>query len=847
MRRNRYQHFLAQRKSRCVLAIGLMSGVCAAMSATSEIQLPTYLSVRQDFPIELPDGCHAELRRASAFKKAPYAAYSDVADVASYDVMCVAREIRIDRPLRTNGGSVFLFSKRLVISAPIDTRVYFRAKTVDHFVRPAEWPQYDGKSVPYMGKIYNEKTRRVIDALTPGEPMAKLFRDYYSRCIDCVQTTSDTWLPELPSGLTPPFINWAIFLTADNRPKDYPRNGLAPPSAELNAYAVSSGNITIAASQLVAPGFTGPQNLSLDPLDCGPTVSFVQPLLDARGSRGGRGGLGQPNNCINDPLHRAGVGSSCDPRKEETGWNAAGGEGGDAGNITVLRFGPNAIDEALVRRISSADGGLPGSNRKVHVPHADRKIASVCEIPAEPTRWTSAKSGMPGIVRIGVETEPELWTLAQRTAKTFDAIFDHDLVELADRLRRDNRISSLTFDQHLRTSLTQMLAEAQRLLVERTIQVISETEIPKASRSETFWIPEAPSAGADFPTSTKVVFGWLRELENVGAGDDVQSYLYHRGGVLSSQAGQAQLITEIRSIRESILDSQEVLAKANQALVDMLEHQIDLDTRQLRADLQERALRLEREISTRIAEFNAKAKEANRAYRNGVLKYGKGIATFATSGNATELGQAFLELQALRGPDIPPIPELQALLGRAREFQETVEKAISRLRSDLRKNQIESVVSVLRAKATHEAMLSKRTQQFPDLYKAILTSYIHDPSHRESALRSNMSELFAYVDHAAEPSFSLQGDVVAERCNSVAADLGFVDRSFLWLRGWVVTDACLALAANTEDERTAYGDVKFQLAAKSLRLPIVVIRPFDSGLRLFNSQGFSEIDVDATD
>lgn len=264
-----------------------------------------------------------------------------------HDIVCVGSTISVTSPLFSNGGDILIYADSLALNAPVNTRAHFLRTGINRYVARQPEP-------PWFGFTYG--FYRIDYSL-----YARAIEEYYVGCEmgDCLEFGSSTWSPELPSGLSPHPRSWYCSPFSGHLAAGHPlcitygspfKNlyhghdqfafGVPFPAQALAANGVRSGRIAIFARVISQA-----------------TVSIAQPLLDTRGSRGGRGGLGAPPGKA--PGLIAGPG----------GLNAPGGDGAGAGDVTVSLIGsslPNPIAQACSRitRITSASGGQPGISQK---------------------------------------------------------------------------------------------------------------------------------------------------------------------------------------------------------------------------------------------------------------------------------------------------------------------------------------------------------------------------------------------------------------------------------------------------------------------------------------------------
>jgi hypothetical protein len=850
-----------------LLALLILSGnadaqaLKARQGATSDIVLPSYLQVLASFPIDIPRGCHARLKRSNAMERLPLRAYRDSEFLYSYDVLCVGALITVDRPIRTRGGTVFILAKRIVINAPIDTRPYFRARQIDHYGQPDEWPKYTRKDVEVgsMAEKCNASTVAVNAVLNHVPNLKLLYEDYFIRSTEQVVASDEVWLPELPAGVTPPFINY--FVAYSRSPRDFPRNGLTPPDDAIDWAEVRSGDIVLVASDIRHRTLEGIVGDAPDPLDCSAKNSFVSPLLDARGARGGRGGLGQPDHCISNPLGRGKLTMSC--IREASGLNAAGGRGAPAGSIFIHRFGQaeGATDGELLS-VSRVTGGPPGSRAKFRVP-TNGKISAVCAIPPSGERWPAPMSGEPGVVALDRIGEGEAWQLAFDTAKTLDSIFAYDALELASRAEKDSTVTSVTFEQHIRSRVYGLLAESQAALVTSTLALIgfSETKPSTSPGKRTIWKPDDAFLLDGLPPGPRSALEERYILRSSDSLSDIQRYLREVGGVLNIDPSFAQITADLRLLREAAIANQSRLSSIESTLRQLLKVSVDVDLRGVAASVRDRIEATEAQIKRLNETYEKSSKGAHREYKKLLGNYALSIATFAlgaasldkaaTAGQVKasdkkmesglgQIGKSFLALRNFKWPEAPNVQDTKKALEDLRDFQNALEAATARARSDLERATDHSLARALSTAADHESLVSKRVRHFSELYKATWAGYALGAAPSDRLMASNFEDLRDYVLASRTTAFDFGALNVKGDCSGNREQLSEAARDLLRDQKWVVHEGCL-LIKPAGRQRSFFGTLVVPRAQAPVILPVVVEENLNTGMRSYDSRPFGAI------
>jgi hypothetical protein len=176
-----------------------------------------------------PDKCHGLARSDVYFDQAKFHAidkgkYDEVSLGMKRDVVCVGDQIIIDSPVYTNGGDIFIFANKIVITQPIDTRIFRPFKLENLFAEPIP-----GTDCEPGG--FRDSCRNTLGLLRSGrqeftKAIRAAFLDYYD-CNGCRQIGDKKYVARMPDGLVPA-MNPA-------GPHPHERPGFPPPDDRVNA------------------------------------------------------------------------------------------------------------------------------------------------------------------------------------------------------------------------------------------------------------------------------------------------------------------------------------------------------------------------------------------------------------------------------------------------------------------------------------------------------------------------------------------------------------------------------------------------------------------------------------
>ena len=312
----------------------------------------------------------------------------------------------------TSGGDITILARKLRLNAPIDTRPYFRrASVVPHAGLDAAPTSYE-LAYPYpvpaghwpvpagdQARLRQLETS-AEEALKYDKTARDLANDYYTRCADCIKGASEIWIPELPSGLTPTFINWPLFHFAKEVRDVAERRGIHPIKA-----AVQSGDVFAFVGTIETKDNLPTPRIAPDPLSCVQDQTFQLALFEVGGARGGRGGLGQPNACTGDPMNRkeyskysclSGIG----------GANSDGGVGGNAGSVLLGFLTHHEKDMTAQVNVK----GGPGGSMSRFVMPRDYTSSNICNFRdglQKEISWQEVDKDYPIGTTVTVTLDPE--------------------------------------------------------------------------------------------------------------------------------------------------------------------------------------------------------------------------------------------------------------------------------------------------------------------------------------------------------------------------------------------------------------------------------------------------------
>lgn len=731
-------------------------GSAAAQVATSPITYPA-------------ESCHAVARDAVAvYSTAPLnqSSYEEFqTQQTRWDIFCFGENLVIEQPIRSNGGSIVLVANRLEVSAPIDSRPYFKASESRPF---------------YIGLPEKEKFR------DGSQDLIELFRGYYTKAPDAVKIGNEVWLPELPSGTT-----GISHFSCENPNLASPslRPALPPPDSVTQWDTTRPGDIVVFASSIkVNPSTLGSRTLYTgDPLDCGAETGFSGAAFIASGLRGGRGGVGGALAPFGDKGVRAGGGGVRNPVRfrcaDETYLrpgllNVAGGRGGPGGNVSLYLVN-TTISEAQQSDLAqyiAVGGGSPGSTRKVRTPAwkgtKGPKSLDACGFLDEQPRWDAAASGEPGTRVVRQIGASEAFVLISRLILTRDARTDYNFKELLLRAEADSAVLGLSFESYFERRLLESIVSAQGRLA---ILLAEDVAAGNPSAAETLpplfhGLSIDAISSAPTPPAIASQLRYLAAFDAIGGSTPRDSYFANIGGVLNLRNRNAYADWNAIAQRAESASIPTKLDELRKTLVDIASSVNDI-----------RRLVLVNDYKASIASLVARINEVEELTRRqaggnldlivaSLTKASKAGAAFAAAAANNNVGGAALStaefLSAVddynrqvieRSIEISTLPELRAALaGLTAELDAFLALSASE-RARLTRERERAVLELLDSRVREAALIASRGSIYGDLVGLSIASWATDPARNRTSLLQNLEGVRTLVlDYPArQPNFSL--------------------------------------------------------------------------------------------
>lgn len=737
--------------------------------------------------------CHAISRKSTS---EPIGAINSVTYgndkvVSKWDIVCIGDTIRIDQPIRSNGGDIVVYADRLVLAAPLDTRVgrlldgqpYYKNSTPE-----AANARFDSLVPPSSARFalmqYALTSFHISEARSPNKPSYELPPGETDVPLGSCDYTGTRLA--LMQGTTPP--SWPADHFRSGNIHIYARDVVVEATAVRPVFQGDPLACAIPAPTSSPMPDCGPaavDSLSKDAFEarCGALLRERQPLAEwggqrgnirpslliAQGLRGGRGGAGQ----IRQP-YRAGCVATA--WEDPAGLNGPGGDGGAAGSVFLyqIQLGnaeqPNWIREDLI----NTQGGVPGSKGKKRSPTAATVNSinfaaqpTICEVFTDEGEWPQAKAGASGkIIRQNVSPEAALVKLYELLAIQ-DTDGRHDLDELVKRGSNDKSVVAITFADFLERKLSSLLQAEQVSYIDNLVDYLF-SDMPPQERYLKFMALD--TALPVLQPLRRSLFGTLDELQRfqpLFGFSRIDAYFVRVGGVINvdSTTTREQLASQLQQIDSA--SQAAAVADIRQLLLDAVMSLSEMKGILQRAEYRTNAQALQDQISA----LEKAQSEQKLASAPALAKFAGGIGKLVggmVSDNYAAVGEGmkqaydgYQELSAAMQSD----QSFSVLSEKSRKQLQEIQANALRLASDLandRKRYMTDKAIVLNDKFDANLSLGARRAArlglTRDLVKASLLTYYLDPARDAQLARQNLLAVRDLVAFQAGgvPNFSFR-------------------------------------------------------------------------------------------
>jgi hypothetical protein len=732
-----------------------------------------------------PDFCHSLARpetltlpQETAIESWRKAQYENKLTFNKYDIVCFGEDVVIDRPLRSGGGDLVIFANSLIITAPIDTRIYRQLDVGSGFLNPTQ-----GAPFPEGSSAFNYYN--VLDLIKTGgwendKKILSAYVEYYGCRDQCIEVDGKKFTHRAPDGLTRPMINMPMAGSFASEVGAMKHDGMPPPDSFVDFKYFKSGDVYIYARSLKVS----------------PDVKL--PLIHVSGAPGGVGGAGEPYNCIGGRHQYQSEGFSCLDWTSST-LNAPGGRGGDAGNITISV--DQTLDakkykklQSLIDSLVSIDGGLPGPSAKLRSPTYAGNPLSLHLFENE-GEWPAGKPGVNGIVRVLRLSDKEFFNRFYQVVNAKDSFPFYNYQELSNRTINDSSKDYLRFDDYITKVLVRkiigrlesVVADARRLFVNS-----SDNPITVAFPGEEKLCLGFEDVGS-FSEQVSTAMLELNKVCSLGA-SPFRGFLSANGGLLNVVDKEANKSFLQATLGYNYYEDKELWHKMLSALLVSQSVQMRAFASQERARYDDKLLKLRSQVSN--LEQAMKAVEAKnsstpnylgmgatvmKAYSSvaGFMDVASNIYTTAQSDSeisaeqlnkltksAGDMSKAFSEIGAVSPQSFSSgiLGTQQQIFGIKKNIV-LLQSAQSEFLQDMSSRSKEALQS---ASAELSAAIDKRAQYgrkirsriifFGDFLKLSILSYYMDPSLSIGSLAANLNSLKIFLSSfpTYDPNFVLR-------------------------------------------------------------------------------------------
>jgi hypothetical protein len=701
------------------------------------------------------------------------------------DLVLVGDTVTINEEIKTNGGNVLILADRLIVNAPIDTRVYSIPTRI--------WEQ--GSPLVLGDFAYAH------EAITPFVNFY-LWHDYYDPTSHSYKYRAGSLtelqegklaLPTMPSGLIP--TAHVALPPWEGAPQDGPT---APSGYDRDTF--KSGNITIYARVIEFCDACIRRRLKGQPVPEGdPGDNENMRFFNVAGLKGGRGGLGSIFPCPYRAQYHISPTLICDQHgvpDRSGGLSGNPGRGGDAGNVSIfiinnpdfvweqnasgfeLAGSSDELNEKLGRSIAALTdikGGRPSSMTQLRTPSFNilassqsRKLFASEGQSLPPDAFYGANGNLI-IDNISAEIALEQFAAA---VTVIDSNPKYDLQALLNHQLKLRPTASPLARDWLAIFLSSMLLKRQIWLLETTPRMIDE------------------GSAQDFPKDFffdlhcgHVSIGNLSDLEleiirricdfrpSLPPQDALRSYLVQTGGLFQPSIVAApnlqlqQLTAEVLRLnvtaQQLVSELQQLKSMFYNFVTDQIKIRYETRIKELQISLKKAIAALEAQKDW-LSQAVAIGTNAQNHLQNAAAEWAKPAPNFfAVAGSSGALIDNMTTLFKLmdsvyRGTFTSEqeiaVKKIQAELSSVRQEFGKFLKETTEMKKELLERQLQSLRAYLDAKNRVETSRRLFMFDFKNYLREALLLYAEDPSQQHvdfvTALRSLKDALNHFPDQS---------------------------------------------------------------------------------------------------
>jgi hypothetical protein len=706
------------------------------------------------------------------------------------DLVLVGETVSITKEIKTDGGHVLILADRLVVNAPIDTRV--------HSIPIRIWEQGSPLALSDF--------RYAPEAVAPFINVY-LWHDYYDPNSHTYKYRAGSLADFQEGKIALPIMPFGLIPTAqpalppwEGTPLDGPN---APSGYDRNIF--KSGNITIYARVIefcetcIRRSFEGQAVPEGDPGD----REYVR-FFNAAGLKGGRAGLGSLFPCPYRAQYHISPTLICDQHgvpDRSGGLSGHPGQGGDAGDVRIFIVNnPGFVRDQnsnMVELASSSGGEL---NEKL-----GRSIAALTDIksgrPSHPSRLrtpsfnalTSSQSRRlftpegpsvepPGLYgadgKVVIENMSAEVALQQFAAAVtaIDADPKYDLSELVHRQYESQGSARLIARDWLAEFLSDLLRSRQVDLLQRLIDTPQMIKGGSAQGFRQDFLSDLNCVNGSIHGLSDLELEIIREIcafrPTLLPQDALRSYFAQTHGLFRPSVIIAMPNPQLKALTDEVSHVKQTLLKLISELQDLKSMFYDFVTNEIKIRYETRINELKTSLSNVMAVLEAQkdwlaqvaaiGKDAQSHLQDAATEWAKPAPNFfAVAGSTGALIDNMTKLFKLmdsvyhgtltREQEVT-VRRIQAELSSVeKEFGRFLEETAA-MKKKLLKGHLQSLREYLDAKERGETSRRLFMFDFENYLRAALLLYAADPSQRDSvivtALRSLKDALINFPDQS---------------------------------------------------------------------------------------------------
>jgi hypothetical protein len=682
----------------------------------------------------------------------------------------------IDSPIITNGGNITIFVDKLIVNAPLDTRLRIGRSGNYWTHNTSENEVYSNDSSLFDQLRNSPKAMLAFDSLYDWRDTynAKIKKYIYGQLAPEAVPPADGAASQLPSGRVPLASHKEYGHSYDTV---QPSDGEDAPDANVIWDHAKSGNIKIYANSVTLcdsceatkpDGLSGrpaflvqpkpPDSDAFDPkiTEFPDYIAKLGVFFQAAGAKGGRGGAGTVTPC---PGHYDGGTGCAKVTDRNGGLSGMPGRGGDAGNVEFhfVNSKPSSVDQLIYA--SSVTGGRPAQLFRKRTPSwAALNAQSNRDVFTDetPIQNIDSRFGKDGTIKSDFIDSNQ--ALSEITRILIEAHLgrNYSISRILQLARADDNPSLDPMDSlrsflisELRSLQKQLLSDIHLKLNSQTIQSVKYDDLLSTLNCKKLGFVSLPSLLSNVMNS-------VCQFQKIDDLDSVESYFTVTGGIFRTSLNDIRSLEYFNSMSKDLVDIKGLMSN----LIDeSIKNNIFVFTT-VREEQKRKLLEKISELQQKLDSLNTAGPTVSKT-TDTLIENGKNIgkdmgkATAAIVAEdwvttAISLGDAFRNLEPFLTNDIgivyPDTAEIELKITELRQSLAALIFEIDSTRSQMLSLQNANLAKFVNLQNDYARIDVSELKTFDSAVSLAMQAYVADPGQRISVLSSELQVIGSALD-----------------------------------------------------------------------------------------------------